>query len=469
MGLMDGLQKTAEDNALAGNNTGASQDEQNAAAAYRAAIQKEQSDPLGNHMGEIAAAKDAYDKLHNAPHTAGYSGGIQDWGRHYAGLADAATNRQAPQIDQRFSNYDRELSLNNLAGLKQTAEGGGAAQQAVQGQFNQNLGQSMASSNALAASARGGGPGLAAAQNAAITGNANAVGQSAQAAGVARAQLANQAQMQYGQLSGQQQGMDAQLAGQQAGLQAGQNALNQTGQLGFYGLGNNLMEGQLSADSAKYGTDVNAATAKYAADQQMTGQIIGGGTSAAGGFLGGSVGSDINMKSGIAPAGASGGLMSSATPYAKHALSEGTKARSPMNLMAGLPPNATPTASLQSMPMQPMAAQQSPMMVSDGNLKSEVRPGGDTEADRFLATMKPFSYRYDNPAHEPTDSPTGGRYLGIMAQNAERGPTGDTIVKETPAGKALEGRALMSAMAAGEGRLHERLAHVEGKLAGMRR
>lgn len=100
-------------------------------------------------------------------------------------------------------------------------------------------------------------------------------------------------------------------------------------------------------------------------------------------------------------------------------------------------------------------------MMSDERLKEDVRPAGD--ADRFLASLHPATYRYKDPSNEPTSSPTGGRYLGIMAQDVERSPTGSTIVKDTPRGKALEGGSLMSALAAGLGRVHERLSAVEGR------
>lgn len=113
-------------------------------------------------------------------------------------------------------------------------------------------------------------------------------------------------------------------------------------------------------------------------------------------------------------------------------------------------------------PMQPRRELASVM--SDERAK-DVRPGGETEADQTLDTFKPFSYRYKDESLEPTDSPHGGRYLGIMAQNAMKGPTGDTLVKETPRGLALEGGALMSALAAGAGRLHERVSALESQIA----
>lgn len=86
-----------------------------------------------------------------------------------------------------------------------------------------------------------------------------------------------------------------------------------------------------------------------------------------------------------------------------------------------------------------------------------------TEADHFLAHLHPYTYKYKDPSYEPTNEPTGGHYLGVMAQDVEQTPgIGRQIVKDTPRGKMLEGGALMSAMAGGLGRLHERVSALEG-------
>lgn len=92
----------------------------------------------------------------------------------------------------------------------------------------------------------------------------------------------------------------------------------------------------------------------------------------------------------------------------------------------------------------------------------------ESDADRFLDHLHPYTYRYKDPADEPNSQPTGGRYLGVMAQNVERSPTGKQIVTDTPRGKVLEGGAMMSAMAAGLGRLHERMRELEGERKGKR-
>ena len=103
-------------------------------------------------------------------------------------------------------------------------------------------------------------------------------------------------------------------------------------------------------------------------------------------------------------------------------------------------------------------------VMSDEHNKDGIGAGDMTEADHFLATLKPYSYKYKDPQNEPRSEPTGGRYLGVMAQNVEQAPdVGRQIVKDTPRGKVLEGGAMMSAMAAGMGRLHERVAQLESK------
>ncbi len=110
------------------------------------------------------------------------------------------------------------------------------------------------------------------------------------------------------------------------------------------------------------------------------------------------------------------------------------------------------------------------LALSDARAKKDVEEASHgNAADAFLSTLKPYTYQYKDASDEPTDAPHGGHYLGIMAQNAERGPTGDTIVQETPRGKALQGPALLSALAAGAGRLHERVSQLEAEKKGMQR
>jgi hypothetical protein len=136
-------------------------------------------------------------------------------------------------------------------------------------------------------------------------------------------------------------------------------------------------------------------------------------------------------------------------------------------------PAPAPAASPVPPPMQ-QAAAPSPTMgqrlrgMLPASLSSDERgKTGKQEppADAFLDTLTPYTYRYKDPSNEPAAQPTGGRYLGVMAQNVEKAPqVGEQIVKDTPKGKVLEGGALMSALAAGEGRLNERVRQLEAML-----
>lgn len=81
-------------------------------------------------------------------------------------------------------------------------------------------------------------------------------------------------------------------------------------------------------------------------------------------------------------------------------------------------------------------------------------------ADEYMATARPYTYDYKNPAENG-----GERRLGIMAQNLEQGPTGGDLVKDTPRGKVVDVPALASANSAAVGRLHDRVSALEGTTA----
>jgi hypothetical protein len=85
--------------------------------------------------------------------------------------------------------------------------------------------------------------------------------------------------------------------------------------------------------------------------------------------------------------------------------------------------------------------------------------------DQFLKSIHPYSYEYKDPEDEPrAGGPTGGRYLGVMAQDLERAPAvGHQLVTDTPGGKRISVGAGLSAALAGLARVNERLSAVEGK------
>jgi hypothetical protein len=99
--------------------------------------------------------------------------------------------------------------------------------------------------------------------------------------------------------------------------------------------------------------------------------------------------------------------------------------------------------------------------LSDERVKKNIR---HTLADEFLEHLHPSSYQYKNPRDEPRPIPTGGRYLGAMAQDIESTPeVGHQIIVNTPRGKMVAPKAALSAALAGLGRLAERVAFLEGK------
>jgi len=114
-----------------------------------------------------------------------------------------------------------------------------------------------------------------------------------------------------------------------------------------------------------------------------------------------------------------------------------------------------PTAPAQPAAMATPPGVQAMRVTSDENAKTGKAPVADAFLDALADSAS--TYRYKDPRHEPTSAPTGGRYLGVMAQRLEQVPdVGKQIVKDTPDGKKLEGGALMSALAAGLGRLQQK-------------
>lgn len=123
----------------------------------------------------------------------------------------------------------------------------------------------------------------------------------------------------------------------------------------------------------------------------------------------------------------------------------------PANMLAWAPPSKSPPPSAVS---------------SDEKGKQSTKKGEKTVADHYLDALErsASTFTYKDPKNEPTDHPTGRPYMGIMAQELEKTPTGDTLVKQDPHGlKYLELGPNMMAMQAALGRIHERVNGLEGR------
>ena len=95
-------------------------------------------------------------------------------------------------------------------------------------------------------------------------------------------------------------------------------------------------------------------------------------------------------------------------------------------------------------------------VTSDKNAKKDIKPAGK-DVDKFLEALQAKSFRYKDP------SVGEGDWTGIMAQDAEKSKMGKGIVTEGMDGKQIDMKRGLSAVLAGQARLNERLAKVEGK------
>lgn len=282
------------------------------------------NDLLGSIFGQANAPPDVY--FGGGPQgAAGATAYYQQQGR-MVGTANAPTigsqgtdayNQQMGQAGAGYQNAAAQGSLaqgmQGIAGEQLFNAAAGNGPSAAQNQLQAGTDAAIRSNMAMANSARGQ-AGLANAQKDALTQNGMQTQQAANQSAQLRAQEMQSAQSQYANYANQQQNQFAQqqlgfaglgmqgaqgLQGNalaQAQLRAGQNQLNQTGQLGYEQLGFNAQAEQLQAAMANqqqaYG--LNESNAKNASS-------IGGGLiSAAGGAM---MMSDARVKKNISHAG----------------------------------------------------------------------------------------------------------------------------------------------------------------------
>ena len=107
-------------------------------------------------------------------------------------------------------------------------------------------------------------------------------------------------------------------------------------------------------------------------------------------------------------------------------------------------------------------------LFSDMRLKENVRD--DTHlVDAFLDHISPLSYNFKNKNREP-DPGVRGRYLGTSANSMQRVPSvGPHLVHDTPMGKEIQIKPVLSAALAGLARLNERVKELEGLKSNGRR
>ena len=269
--------------------------------------------------------------------TSGYYGGEQGFAdteaQRLGAAANAANDRPGAHIDTNNYYSDRNLELTSRNAQRlgmmhylDLANGQGSL---VDTQMRQAVAQNNAQQASFAASARGSGGNLIAAQQASSNAAANMSGQAAGQAAVARNAQQIGALQGYGQAAGnlraqdlQRSGMSAEQGYRQAQIEQQQHALNDARNLGYENLRKGVYEDQAQfgqtaeqMNSGIYNTNADLALQQRMADQQQQNRIVAGGMAAVGGLAqtGAAAGqnnsnpntySDVRLKKDIQPGAA---------------------------------------------------------------------------------------------------------------------------------------------------------------------
>ena len=136
-------------------------------------------------------------------------------------------------------------------------------------------------------------------------------------------------------------------------------------------------------------------------------------------------------------------------------------------ITSGIAGLATGGLSLLAQPAAQAVGTGAKAAFSDERLKAE-RPNAGSHADAFLASIAPHEYTWTHPDAAPNGNAAAAPNLGVMAQSVESSPAGHAIVQDDPQSgyKKLDHAALLSAVAAGAGRLHQRVSALEALVRG---
>lgn len=363
----------------------------------------------------------------NAYQYGGQPGGDVSEENRYSQMGQAASGNAAPQM-----NLSQFYALQNGMGANANAAGSDAMSMAratamgqtpsvANAQMMAGVNATARAQNQQAASARGGGANLVAAEQLASSAAGNAQANYVTQAGAQAAQERLNAQQVYGSMANAQQSAYAQQAGlasqnayQQAGFQLNQNQLNQNGQLAYEGMRqgvfNSQQNAQMQGEAQNANTGATAAqlqATKDANDKAFQRQVIGGALTAIGTVGGAAIGG---------PAGAAGGA----------ALGQAAGAAA----------------------------------TSDVRAKSNIRDGG-AAIDQTLGQMGAYQYEYNRP-----DLPKGTQ-TGTMAQQLLGTPAGAPLVARDEHGRlVIQGPQATNFSLAALARLNDRVQQLEGQQGG---
>jgi hypothetical protein len=435
--------------------------------------QKAAAAAAADAAAKAAAAKAAYEQAQSHFEYGGWAGGASEAASRYAKLGADAQGRAGESLALGAVNDDRNANAqargNQMSIAQLIADRASGKTPSIAGMVGtQNIGRALADQSSIAASARGPAA-LALAQQQQANNSANAVStinnQTEVNSAVERQNAENAAMGAYTGIRGGDQslmGADAGVSIAQANINANQRAENDRFQLGMTGAETDVQKAQLNAQGNQVGIQAGVGNAAAARDQaagfhsdDRTDKYIGigaGPAATAGGLilanaLGGSSGN------GGAAGGVSGGYGTGGTAAGPGGAAGSSSGQAPGDGAFNAGDAIGSGSSGDGSVPDPIS--------SDVRGKTGIA-GEGSRVDAFLEGIHPLSYHYKDSVNEPRSKPTGGRYLGISAQDLEAVPeVGHQLVSDGPRGKQVEVGPSLSAALAGIARLHERVKAVE--------
>lgn len=359
------------------------------------------------------------------------------------GNTQAVLNRAGNLVTeaQTANQLQGEDALNILRGAAT-----GTAPSAAQAQLQAGTDQAIASQAALANS--GNLSQMIGGQRQAIQGAGQAVQQQANQAAQLRAQEMATARGQYGTQANNFVSQEQQLAATQGGL-ANTNAGLYGTQLGgaqnFANLGATTASNAGNLAAGGVGLSQGVQTQNAQNQVQATGGLLNAGGTAMG------LMSDEDLKTNI---------QSDRASRAK-AVSGFFKNENKPSEPDTPAPDASSKPAAQGYaeddPRKKAAQSISSGFMSDENAKKDIHE--DSLLHAFLDKVNPVTYEYKDPTGEMGKTP--GIHMGIIAQDVEKAPGGESMVHDTPEGKAIDLASAVGMLMSAAADAHDRISSVE--------
>lgn len=387
--------------------------------------------------------------------------------QRYADMAHQADFRQGAQIDN--SNYygDRGMELGargsqsyGLAKYLDLAEGRGPS--AATAAYNQAVAQGNAQQASIAASARGGGANLVAAQQAGANAAANMTGQAAGSYATAKAQeqiaalggfsnLASQARAQ----DLQREGLSADQAYKQAQLEQQQHTLNDARNITYEQMRQNVFENQnanrQAGEAMNQGNYLGTSALgqqRAQADRDWYTKLAAGGMQA----LGSAMGSDVRLKKDIKP----GAARTEAALDAMHGMAPVAQRDIASGAVRAMPGQEIPdptferqrfqyedrAAPQQFRPVSHKVMARHPVGGSDVAGRTEVPRANRYEQEAWEYAALPYEEKYGPPAASGGRRPIGPTPTGQEIAQGLLGPRQIPYYGPTPTGEEIAGQYL---------------------------